>query len=382
MKVGSLTAVTYTYNNANQPTAITQGTSSVGFTYDAAGRPKTLTLPDGIVQTYGHDDASDLTSIAYTKGATTLGDLAYGYDAAGRRTALWGSYGRTGLPAATTATASYNANNQLTSWNGTTLSYDLNGNLTDFGSQSFTWNDRNQLQATSAGSASFAYDGLGRRLSKTIGGTTTKFLYDGANGAQEQNSSNTATANLLTGLGIDQTFSRQVVGGATSSLLTDALGSTIALADANGAVQTSYTYEPFGAVTSSGATNTNSYQFTGRENDGSTGLYFYRARYFSPTFGRFISEDPLGFPGGPDPNLYGYVGSSPVLFTDPLGLDPGQESSSSCSETSRLIVDLTLFSAGYFLAGVFGGPFGIFVFGMTTVIDIEINVQCATGHPL
>jgi RHS repeat-associated protein len=322
MKVGSLSPVVYGYNNANQLTSVTQGTSSVGLDYDAAGRPKTLTLPDGIVQTYGYDDANEVTSISYSKGANTLGDLAYGYDAAGRRAAVWGSYGRTGLPAATTAPASYNTNNQLTSWNGTTLSYDLNGNLTNYGSQTVTWNDRNQFSATSAGSASFSYDGLGRRLSKTVGGTTTKFLHDGANVVQEQNSSSTATANLLMGLGIDQTFSRQVVGGATSSLLTDALGSTIALGDANGAVQTSYTYDPFGGVTSSGATNTNSYQFTARENDGATGLYFYRARYYKPTFGRFISEDPIGFPGGPDPNLYAYVANGPTMFADPLGLDP------------------------------------------------------------
>jgi RHS repeat-associated protein len=323
MKVGSLSAVNYTYNNANQLTAITQGATPVGLDYDAAGRPKTLTLPDGIVQTYGYDDASELTSIAYAKGATTLGDLAYGYDLAGRRTAIWGGYARIGLPAATTATASYNADNQLTSWNGTGLSYDPNGNLASSGSQTYTWNDRDQLAAASAGAASFFYDGLGRRLSKTIGGATTKYLYDGANVVQEQNSSNTATANLLTGLGLDQTFSRSVVGGASSSLLTDALGSTIALGDANGAVQTSYTHDPFGAVTTSGATNTNSYQFTGRENDGSTGLYFYRARYYGPTFGRFISEDPLRFPGGPDPNLYSYVGNVPVSFGDPFGLDPG-----------------------------------------------------------
>jgi len=225
-----------------------------------------------------------------------------------------------------------------------------------YGSQTFTWNDRNQLQATSAGSSSFAYDGLNRRLSKTVGGTTTKFLYDGPNVVQEQNSSNTATANLLKGLGIDQTFSRQVVGGAASSLVTDALGSTIGLGDASGAVQTSYTYEPFGAMASSGATNTNTYQFTGRENDESTGQYFYRARYYNPTFGRFISEDPLGFPGGPDlnlyvyalydyrarsysptlqrfltedaigfaagdVNLYAYVGNGPTNFVDPLGLE-------------------------------------------------------------
>ena len=361
MKVGSLTAVTYTYNNANQPTAITQGTSSVGFTYDGAGRPKTLTLPDGIVQTYGYDDASELTSIAYTKGASTLGDLAYGYDAAGRRTALWGSYGRTGLPAATTASASYNADNQLISWNGTSLSYDPNGNLTGYGSQSFTWNDRNQLSATSAGSSSFSYEGLGRRVSKTIGGTTTKFLYDGPNVVQEQNSSNTATANLLTGMGIDQTFSRSVVGGATSSLLTDALGSTIALGDASGTVQTSYTYEPFGAVTSSGATNTNSYQFTGRDNDGTTGLDFSRARYYNPTFGRFISEDPLGFPGGPDPNLYAYAWNSVTNFSDSLGLDPGHPSLlENLWIQLALFVVVTVLTDGIGDAFLFGEEFALF----------------------
>lgn len=76
-------------------------------------------------------------------------------------------------------------------------------------------------------------------------------------------------------------------------------------------------------MTSSGATNTNSYQFTGRENDGTTGLYFFRARYYNPTFGRFISEDPLPFPAGSDPNLYGYVGNYPTMLVDPLGLDPG-----------------------------------------------------------
>jgi RHS repeat-associated protein len=323
MTVGSLTPVTYAYNNANQLTSVSQGAGTqVGFTYDGAGRPASITLPDAVVQTYGYDLANELTSISYTKGATTLGDLSYGYDQAGRRNGVWGSYARTALPAATSSNAAYNANNQLTSWNGTNLSYDLDGNLTAFGTQTYTWNERNQLTATSVGSSSFAYDGLGRRLSKTVGGTTSKFLYDGPNIVQEQSSTNAATANLLTGLGLDQTFSRAVVGGATSSLLTDALGSTVALADSTGIVQTSYTYDPFGGVTSTGSTNTNSYQFTGRENDGTPGLYFNRARYYSPTFGRFISEDPLGFPGGSDPDLYRYARSSPTFFTDPLGLDP------------------------------------------------------------
>ena len=322
LTVGNLTPVTFGYDVANQLISISQGTGTqVGFTYDGGGRPGSITLPDGVVQTYGYDTANELISINYAKGATTLGDLTYGYNQVGLRTGVWGAFARTGLPAATTATAGYDADNRLTSWNGTNLAYDLNGNLTTFGTQTYTWNERNQLTATNAGSSSFAYDGLGRRISKTVAGTTTKFLYDGVNVIQEQDSHARATANLFLGLGLDQNFSRSVVGGATSSLLTDALGSTIALADSTGAVQTSYTYDPFGGVASTGQANTNSYQFTGRENDGTTGLNFNRARYYSPTLGRFISEDQLGFPGGPNPNLYAYASDSPIMLDDPLGLE-------------------------------------------------------------
>jgi RHS repeat-associated protein len=66
-----------------------------------------------------------------------------------------------------------------------------------------------------------------------------------------------------------------------------------------------------------GAANSNSYQYTGRENDG-TGLNYYRARYYDPTLQRFISEDPIGFAAG-DLNLYGYTNNSPTNFRDPTG---------------------------------------------------------------
>src|SRR5438093_8772101 len=89
------------------------------------------------------------------------------------------------------------------------------------------------------------------------------------------------------------------------SNLADALGSPIALADAAGSVQTQYSYEPFGQATAAGAANSNQRQYTGRENDG-TGMYYYRARYYSPSLSRFISEDPLEFGGG-QVNLYAYV---------------------------------------------------------------------------
>jgi RHS repeat-associated protein len=170
--------------------------------------------------------------------------------------------------------------------------------------------------------ASFVYDPLGRRMSKTVSGTTTEFLYDGVNPVQEL-SGGTPTANLLTGLGIDEYFIRTDTMG-TETLLTDALGSTMALADSTGTVLTEYTYEPFGRTVFAGAPSDNAFQYTGREND-NTGLYYYRARYYSPTLQRFISEDPLGVAVNPflrigANHLYAFAENNPIRFTDPTGL--------------------------------------------------------------
>jgi RHS repeat-associated protein len=96
------------------------------------------------------------------------------------------------------------------------------------------------------------------------------------------------------------------------------LSSILALTDDAGTTQTSYTYEPFGNTTVSGQANGNSFQYTGRENDG-TGFYYYRARQHSPSRERFLSEDPIGFRGD-DFNLYGYVLNSPTNRIDPSGL--------------------------------------------------------------
>ena len=166
--------------------------------------------------------------------------------------------------------------------------------------------------------ASFVYDGLGRREKKTVNGSLTEFLYDGVNPVQETSGA-TILANMLTGLDIDEYFARtDVPAGITSSFFPDVLGSALALADSTGAIQTEYTYEPFGRTTVTGVSNTNPFQYTGRENDG-TGLYYYRARYYHPGLQRFISEDPIHFFGG-DINLYGYVGNDPLKYTDPHGL--------------------------------------------------------------
>jgi YD repeat-containing protein len=177
--------VTYGYDNADRLTSLAQGTASVTIGYDDANRRTTLTLPNTVQATYGYDTSNRLTSITFKKGAATLGTLTYTYDAAGRRTVMSGTWARTGLPTAV-ASASYNANNQQTAWGGQTNTFDLNGNLISDGTNTYTWDARNRLAGISGAiAASFQYDPTGRRISKTISGTTTQFLYDGANPVQE-----------------------------------------------------------------------------------------------------------------------------------------------------------------------------------------------------
>ena len=159
-------------------------------------------------------------------------------------------------------------------------------------------------------SAAFVPDAIGRRSSKTIKGTTTQFLFDGRTLLQEQSSGGTPTVNLLTGLGLDETFTRTDAGG-TRIPLVDALGSTVELADDSGALLTHYTYEPFGSTRVSGAFSANAAQFTGREND-IDDLYYFRARYYGSAVARFLSEDPAES----DSQLYAYARSNPVTFLD------------------------------------------------------------------
>jgi RHS repeat-associated protein len=156
-----------------------------------------------------------------------------------------------------------------------------------------------------------------------LGGTTTSYLYDGQNVAQEL-SGGTPTVNYLLGPGLDQVYTRTDTGG-TRSYLTNALGSVIALASSAGAVQTTYTYDPFGQVTINGTASPNRYQYTSRENDG-TGLQYNRARYYNPALGRFISQDPAG-QAGSGTNLYQYASDNPSTSPIPPASPPPPTSS-------------------------------------------------------
>jgi RHS repeat-associated protein len=179
-----------------------------------------------------------------------------------------------------------------------------------------TYDARNRLIAVNGPgvAATFTYDALNRRTSKTVNGVSSQNLHDGADVVQEM-SGGAVSATYLRGQNVDEPFVRQSSGA--EYYHTDALGSVLALSNSSGVPVTSYVYEPFGKNSVSGA-SANPFQFTGRENDG-TGLYYYRARYYNPQLGRFLNEDPLRFGGG-DANLFAYANNNPINLTDPSGL--------------------------------------------------------------
>lgn len=310
MAVGGEPDVSYGYDNSNRITQLNQSAASVQFAYDDAGRRSSTAFPNGVTATYTYDHNSRVTAITYQSGANMLGDLLYTYDPIGRRTQVSGKFARASLPDVINSAAYDNAN-ELTKWNGTTINYDANGNMLSDGGNSFTWDARSRLQTLNG--KPVAYDAFGRRVTGPAG---TEYVYDGLNIVQEL-SGGASAAFRLNGLLLDEFSSRSDSAG-NSVPLTDALGSVVALTDSTGALQTQYTFDPFGNTTTTGASSSNPYQYTGRENDGN-GIYYYRSRYYDSKLGRFISEDPIGFNGGL--NIYAYAFDSPTRFYDPTGRD-------------------------------------------------------------
>lgn len=166
----------------------------------------------------------------------------------------------------------------------------------------------------------FKYDPFGRRIYKSSSSGTSIYAYDGHNLIEETNSSGAVVARYSQTEDIDDPLA-MLRSGATSFYQADGLGSITSLSNTAGSLAQTYTFDSFGKLTNSSGSLTNPFQYTAREFDSETNLYFYRARYYDPNPGRFLSEDPAKFKGGA--NFYRYVKNNAVNRVDPFGLNPG-----------------------------------------------------------
>ncbi len=177
------------------------------------------------------------------------------------------------------------------------------------------------------GTVNFKYDPFGRRIQKSGPLGTTNFVYDGmganSNVIEEIDSSGNVLARYTQSDLIDEPLS-MLRSGAASYFEWDGLGSVTSLSNSAGALANTYRFDSFGKLTGSTGTLTNPFQYTGREFDQETGIYYDRARYYDQNAGRFISEDPIRFRGGID--FFAYVGNNPVNRTDPDGMGDSPKS--------------------------------------------------------
>jgi RHS repeat-associated protein len=324
----------YQYDTLNRLTALTNSlTGQFGFGYDALNRRTQLTRPNGVNTNYNYDSVSHLLSVLHQAGSTTLDGASYGYDYAGNRTSktnylngITSSYGYDAiyellqvtqggsttesysydavgnrLSSSGVLTYSYNSSNELTSNSSGSYTYDANGNtLSDPSGKSYSWDFENQLSQAivpGAGTISFKYDPFGRRIYKQSPNATSIFVYDGVSLVETINASGSEVASYTQGPLIDEPLA-ELRGSTTDYYAADGLGSVTSLSNGTGTLANTYTYDSFGNTTASTGTVRNYFQYTAREFDSETNLYFYRARYFDPNSGRFISEDPIGFHGG------------------------------------------------------------------------------------
>ena len=360
--------------NGNVLTRKTRAGETLTYTYDTLNRLATKTPPSPApVETYAYDLANRLTGVsdnsaAIVKPSTSASyPVAYAYDAMNRPiSATWPNVpAQTGLTASSMSSSftydatnrrigqsvsddswwnrptaaspvAYTANalNQYTAVGSAHPTYDANGNLTNDGHFIYCYDTESRLTSVlSAGTcaaptttvASYAYDAQGRRKLKTVGATTTVYVTDADN--REVLEYNGATGALQAwtafGLGPDEALNQINVASSTrATLIPDVIGSIVGSLDSGGTL-TKFGYQTFGenpSLTSGG------YRYTGRRLDPETiaassqpsGLYYYRARTYSPTWGRFLQPDPSGYPAGP--NLYAYVNNDPLNNVDLDGL--------------------------------------------------------------
>lgn len=216
----------------------------------------------------------------------------------------------------------FNGLNQLSTVNSAATSHDSNGNLTSDGTDSYTYDGENKLKTVSgAHSLTLTYDPAGRlRRTEVPGSSSTRidFLYDGADMVAEYNSSGTVLRRYVHGAGLDAPLVWYEGSSTTSRrwLHADERGSIVAVSDTSGTEIQAIQYDAYGLPNDFDGSR---FLYTGQMALPEAELYYYKARIYSPSSGRFLQPDPIGYSGGM--NLYAYVGGDPVNATDPWGLE-------------------------------------------------------------
>jgi RHS repeat-associated protein len=164
----------------------------------------------------------------------------------------------------------------------------------------------------------YTYDVNNQRISKNVNGVVERYVLDQNQIALVFDGQGVQKSRYLYGNQVDQVLAEET-GTSVRWFLADEQGTIKDVVDNVGTAIDHIAYDSFGRIVNQTSAIDLRFAYTGREWDGEAGQYYYRARYYDPMIGRFISEDPLGFGGG-DTNIYRYVDNSSTNHTDPSGL--------------------------------------------------------------
>jgi RHS repeat-associated protein len=312
------------------------------YAYDNLGNVTSVTFGNGALQSYAYDPVSRLQSITHDLSGTT-NDLTIGnmtYNAASAITSAPRSNNIYSWTGAVNVNRNYTSNglNQYSAAGSASFTYDAKGNLTSDGTNSYCYSSENLLTgeggACTTPTTALAYDPA-MRLYQVAGSSTTRFAYDGLNLISDYDGTNMLQHRYVFGPGMDNPLVEYAGSGITNRtfLGADERGSIIARTDSSGAFIAANTYDEYGIP---GSSNAGLFQYTGQAWLTQLGMYYYKARIYSPTLGRFLQTDPVGY--GDGSNWHAYAHNDPVNGSDPFGLDadPWRTSQSAVCTGSRI----------------------------------------------
>lgn len=319
-------SVEYDYLFTGELTAVKESgvTSGLGllatYSYDNLGRRTTLTRGKGTTTGYSYDGTSRLAQLTQNLSATAADQtVGMSYNPAGQistRTSSNDAYAWTqNQPVLRSYTVG--SLNQYTAIDGVVPGYDARGNLTNLGAGAYTYTSENLL-TSAPGGASLSYDPLGHLYQTSAASVTTRFAYDGDRLVAEYNASNQLMRRYVHGASVDEPLVWYEGAGTSTRrwLHADERGSIVAISDACGARYAINRYDEHGVPA---ATNAGRFQFTGQAWVPELQLYYFKARFYSASLGRFMQTDPIGYGAGM--NMYAYVRGDAINWRDPSGLD-------------------------------------------------------------